>query len=97
MSKKVYLSKEVKSAIANAMNKSQRKWWKDGELFSIRIYRTGNSLKRWGNYVAFTCNGKGRVTRCNLEEFSGANLDGCIRAIDYFVYGDESEFSVVIM
>ena len=93
----VYMSKEVKAAVAKAMSKAQRKWWKDGELFNVRIYRIGHGLKRWGNMASFTCNGKGKVTRCNLEEFGETSFEGAIRALDYFVYGDKTDYTVVIM
>ena len=101
----VKMSKEVRKAIARAMTPTPRKWWKQGELFSVRIIRKGKLLKRWGgedNTAKLTCNGKGKVVRCNLVDRTWTwdtekKLAEAVSAIDYFVYGDKSEYEVVIM
>lgn len=103
--KKLFASKEVKKAIMKKMSKSQRKWMKEGEIFSIRIVRFGRPMKRWGdddNTAKIAVGGKScRIYRNNLVDLAW-NYDPenaaveAARALDYFVYGDKDDFDVVI-
>ena len=101
----VRMSNDVKKALARALTPTQRKWWKEGELFSFRIQRKGNLLKRWGgkdNIAKITCNGKGKVTRCNLTDRTWTwmpekKMAEAVSALDYFVYGSPEEYEVTVM
>ena len=101
----IYLSKEVKKAVARAMTPIQRKIWKNGGLFSVCITRNGKLLHRWGgddNIAKFTCNGRGKVIYCNLTERTWSfnknrQFSEAISAIDYFVYGNSSEYEITII
>ena len=100
--KKLFASKEVKKAIMKKMSKSQRKWMKEGEIFSVRIIKAGKEMKRWGadgNIAKIAVGGKNcRIYRNNLVEFAW-NYDPekaaieAARALDYFIDG---EYEVVI-
>ena len=103
--KKLFASKEVRKAIRKAMSKSQRRWMDEGEIFSVRIIRFGHPMKRWGddnNTAKIAVGGKNcRIYKNNLVDLAW-NYDSekaaveAASALDYFVYGDHSDFEVVI-
>lgn len=106
MSNKLFASKIVRKAIMKAMTPAQRRWMKDGEIFSVRIIRNGKTLKRWGadeNMAKIAIGGKCcRLYRNNLIDLAW-NYDTekaakeAAAALDYFVYGDEGEYEVIVM
>lgn len=106
MSNKLFASKSVRKAIMKAMTPSQRRWMKEGEIFAVRIIRKGKELKRWGadnNMAKIAVGGKCcKIYKNNLEDLAWNNnpeeaRKEAVIALNYFVYGDEDEYKVVIM
>lgn len=106
MSNKNFVSKEVRKAIMKAMTPTQRRWMKEGEIFSVRIIRNGKELKRWGadnNNAKIAVGGKScHIYRNNLVDFAWNNnpeeaAKEAANALDYFVFGNEDEYKVVVM
>lgn len=108
--KKLFASKELKAAIRKAMSPSQRKWLDEGEIFSIRIVRMGDTLKRWGNdddpameNVA-TLKVQGRncqILDTNLKERAWSwdkekAFEEGVRALDYYVEGIRRNYKIYI-
>ena len=103
---KVFCPTAVRTAIMKAMNKSQRRWLKEGEIFSVRIIRKGRPMKRWGadqNMAKIAVGGNCcRIYRNNLEDLAWSHdpekaREEAANALNYFIYGDSSEYEVVIM
>lgn len=108
--KKLFASKEVKAAIRKAMSNSQRRWLDEGEIFSVRIVRSGKTLIRWGedekenmeNVAVLKIQGRNcRILDTNLKDRawsydSEKAFEEGVRALNYYVYGPRHEYKIFI-
>ena len=83
---KLYLSKEARKAIEQAMPSGIRKAYKSGQDVELEIVRE-KPMYRWGRKI------KLRISRCGMYVWSDKEDETDIRniaenVVGYFVYGD---------
>ena len=91
--KRIYLNKETRKIIEQAIPRKVRRDYKDGRAIMVIIKRS-KPLKRWGNCLILVLSKNGEI----LDNTATANAWNYERklakieakdAVDYFVYGEK--------
>ena len=99
--KRIYLNKETRKIIEQAMPRKVRRDYKDGDMIMIRVKRM-RPLKRWGDDLTLVLTKNGQILG-NTAALYAWNWDANMAwieartAVDYYVYGDKKhEFEINI-